>query len=189
MSLSQTAGHVPCLKRDSTTFAPLTKSAVDSSDSSSQPKSIRERLVSIFRVDDSPHRVALAFAIGVFLAFFPVMGLHTILALSVAWVGRFSVPVLIAGTFVNNPWTIAPIYGGALWFGLFLTGSSPPSLRIEWKEMEIIAIWDALKPVLWPFCVGAIASGVIAGLIAYFIARPIIQAYQTRRAQRGSSVT
>ena len=162
---------------------------MDSSDSSSQPKSIRERLVSIFRVDDSPHRVALAFAIGVFLAFFPVMGIHTILALSIAWVGRFSAPVLIAGTFVNNPWTIAPIYGGSFWFGVLLTGSSPSSLSgIEWKEMEITAIWDALKPVLWPFCVGTIVAGVLAGLVAYFIARPMIQVYQTRRAQRGSSV-
>ena len=162
---------------------------MDSSDSSSQSKSIRERLVSIFRVDDSPHRVALAFAIGVCLAFFPIMGLHTITALIIAWVGRLSVPVLIAGTFVNNPWTIAPIYGGSFWFGLFLTGSSPPSLKkIDWKEMEITAIWDALKPVLWPFCIGAIVSGVLAGLVAYFIARPMIQAYQTRRAQRGSSV-
>lgn len=162
---------------------------MDSSDSSSQPKSVRERLVSIFRVDDSPHRVALAFAIGVFLAFFPVMGIHTILALTIAWVGRFSAPVLIAGTFVNNPWTIAPIYGGSFWFGLILTGSSPPFLRqIDWKEMEITAIWDALKPVLWPFCVGTIVSGVITGLVAYFIARPMVQAYQTRRAKRRSSV-
>ncbi len=161
---------------------------MDSSDSSSQSKSIRERLRSVFRVDDSPHRVALAFAIGVFLAFFPVMGLHTILALTIAWVGRFSAPVLIAGTYVNNPSTIAPIYGGSFWFGVLLTGSSPPSLRIDWKEMKFIAIWDALKPVLWPFCVGMIVSGVLAGFVAYFIARPMIHAYQTRRAQSGSSV-
>lgn len=162
---------------------------MDSSDSAFQAKGFRDRIRSVLRINDTPHRVALAFAIGVFLAFFPVIGVHTIMALTAAWVGRLSAPVILAGTFVNNPWTIAPIYGGSFWFGLFLTGRAFPSVRIDWADMSISALWEALKPVVWPFCVGTIVAGIIASIIAYWIVRPIVQAYQTSRASREPSTT
>lgn len=155
---------------------------MDSSDSSSQPKPHRERFRAILSVNDTPHRVALAFAIGVFLAFFPVMGVHTVMALTVAWVGRFSAMVILAGTLVNNPWTIAPIYAGSFYFGLFLTGRPMPSFRIEWSKMSLTTFWGVLKPVLWPFCVGTIVAGTIAGVLAYWIVRPMVQAYQSSRS-------
>lgn len=131
--------------------------------------------------------MALAFALGVFIAFFPVMGVHTIIALAIAWVGGFSVMVVLAGTLVNNPWTIAPIYGGSLWLGLLLTGSSTPSFRIKPSEMSLTTFWGVLKPVLWPFCVGAIVAGTVAGVLAYWIARPMVQAFQSSHPPRESS--
>ncbi len=155
---------------------------MDSSDSSSQAKPIRERFRAILSVNDTPHRVALAFALGVFLAFFPAVGVHTIMALTIAWVGRLSVMVILAGTLVNNPWTFAPIYGGSFWFGLLLTGRPMPSFRIEWSEISLTTFWGAVKPVLWPFCVGTIVAGTIAGILAYWIIRPMVQAYQSSRS-------
>jgi uncharacterized protein (DUF2062 family) len=139
------------------------------------------------RINDTPHRVALAFSVGVFIAFFPVVGIHTIVALTVAWMGRLSIVVVLAGTLVNNPWTIAPIYGGSFWFGLILTGRSPPSFRIEPSQMSLTNFWEVLKPVLLPFCVGTIVAGTIAGVLAYWIVRPMIQAYQSSRTPRESS--
>lgn len=152
---------------------------MDSSDSSSKPKPHRERFRAILSLNDTPHRVALAFAIGVFIAFFPVMGVHTIMALTVAWVGRLSAMVILAGTLVNNIWTIAPIYAGSFYFGLFLTGRPLPSFRIEWSKMSLTTFWGVLKPVFWPFCVGTIVAGTIAGVLAYWIVRPMVQAYQS----------
>ncbi|MFQ6671959.1 MAG: DUF2062 domain-containing protein [Candidatus Tectimicrobiota bacterium] len=118
-----------------------------------------------------------------------VAGTHTLLALTAAWVGRLSVPVILAGTFVNNPWTIVPIYGGSFWFGLVLTRTSLPSFQINWSEITLAALWGVLKPVLWPFFVGTIVAGTLAGLIAYGVVRPMAQTYQEGRASREPSTS
>ena len=38
----------------------------------------------VLQVEDSPRRVALAFSVGMFIAFFPVLGTHTAVGLIVA---------------------------------------------------------------------------------------------------------
>ena len=54
---------------------------------------MRSRLVQglalLLGVDDTPHRTALAFAIGLFIAFFPLVGIHTGLALAIAFPARY----------------------------------------------------------------------------------------------------
>lgn len=161
---------------------------MDSSSSNPQPRTIRERFRAIVRVKDTPHRVALAFGMGVFIAFLPIMGIHTILALTVAWMAQLSAPVIVAGTLVNNPWTFAAIYGGSYWFGLMLTGGNVPSVRIDWSSMNITAFWRALEPVFWPFCVGSILAGIVASGVAYFVMRSMVNAYQMGKDIRGTSL-
>jgi uncharacterized protein (DUF2062 family) len=133
--------------------------------------------------------VALAFGAGVFIAFFPVMGIHTVMALAVAWMARFSVPVILAGTLVNNPWTFAPIYGGSYWFGLVVTGGSLPSVKIDWTSLDARAFWGVLQPVLKPFCTGALLAGLIAGGIAYIVVRSLVEAYQVGKDIRRTSLS
>ena len=64
----------------------------------------------LLALDDPPERTALAFAIGVFIAFSPFLGLHTILATLIAFVFRFNKVAIYTGTFINNPFlTLIPI--------------------------------------------------------------------------------
>ena len=64
----------------------------------------------LLALDDPPERTALAFAIGVFIAFTPLLGLHTILATLIAFLFRFNKIAIYTGTFVNNPFlTLVPI--------------------------------------------------------------------------------
>jgi uncharacterized protein (DUF2062 family) len=44
----------------------------------------------LLAIDDPPERTALAFAIGVFIAFSPPLGLHTIIATLVAFIFKFN---------------------------------------------------------------------------------------------------
>ena len=44
----------------------------------------------LLAIDDPPERTALAFSIGVFIAFSPFLGLHTIAATLVAFLFRFN---------------------------------------------------------------------------------------------------
>ena len=64
----------------------------------------------LLAIDDPPERTALAFSIGVFIAFSPFLGLHTIMATALAFAFRFNKIAIYAGTFVNNPFlTLVPI--------------------------------------------------------------------------------
>jgi len=64
----------------------------------------------LLALDDPPERTALAFSVGVFIAFSPLLGLHTILATLLAFLFRFNKVAIYAGTFVNNPFlTLVPI--------------------------------------------------------------------------------
>jgi uncharacterized protein (DUF2062 family) len=71
---------------------------------------LKKAFRSLLAIDDPPERTALAFSVGVFIAFSPLLGLHTILATLLAFLFRFNKVAIYSGTFVNNPFlTLVPI--------------------------------------------------------------------------------
>jgi len=75
---------------------------------------VRKLIKTVLHMKGEPKDIALAFSLGVFVAFFPIFGTHTVMALGGAWFLGLSPTVTLAGTFINNPWTIAPLYGSSL---------------------------------------------------------------------------
>ncbi|MEO0989872.1 MAG: DUF2062 domain-containing protein, partial [Pseudomonadota bacterium] len=51
--------------------------------------------------------------------------------------------------------------------------------RADWSDFLIF--WNE---VIFPWFIGGLIPGTLAGLIAYHLSLPVISAYQTRRAQR-----
>jgi uncharacterized protein len=127
----------------------------------------RDRIRSIFQLHDTPHRLALAFAIGVFIAFSPTLGLHLITCLLVAWAFRLNKLVLITATFINNPWTIVPLYGFCIWFGSKLMGREIAMPQIAWNELTLSGTYEVIQPYFWPFVTGTLVAGSIAAVISY----------------------
>ena len=152
-----------------------------------------KKLVStVLHMKGEPKKIALAFSLGVFVAFFPIFGTHTVMALGTAWLLGISPTVTLAGTFINNPWTIAPLYGSSLYVGLAITGKSMAGLEINWSDLNSEVIWELAKTLLLPFSVGCILLGVIAALISYFISLKLVISYRNRpqttpHESRGSS--
>jgi uncharacterized protein (DUF2062 family) len=62
------------------------------------------------RLSDTPHAVALGFAIGVFSAFTPFIGTHLVMAMLLAWVIGGSIVGAVLGTFLGNPLTYPLIW-------------------------------------------------------------------------------
>jgi len=131
-------------------------------------KYITERIREIVKLDDTPHKLALASAIGVFIAFSPWLGLHIVSGFFFAWIFRVSKFVVLSVMFVNNPWTMVPIYAFNLWFGVRLTGSEIIIPEIAWSEIGFRELFTILKPLLWPFVIGSLVAGAVAGVLAYF---------------------
>lgn len=132
-------------------------------------KYIRDRIRGIFKLDDSPHKLASAFALGVFIAFSPTIGLHSVSCLFFAWVFRLRKLVVFTAAFVNNPWTMVPLFGSCLWFGMKLVGSDITTPNIAWSELTLTNAYLILKPYLWPFVVGTVVAGAAAAILSYFL--------------------
>jgi len=139
---------------------------------------IRRTVQILLHVEDTPHRTALAFGIGVWIAFFPVWGVHTWLALAIAFRFRLSRAVMLIGAWLNNPWTIAPLYTMGTLVGCFLLGRSSEGFNsIDWSLHGWAfyrALLEALQPYLWPFVLGNTVLGVFAGLVGYLGLRALL---------------
>lgn len=145
-------------------------------------KYFRDRLRGIMKLDDPPHRLALAFALGVFIAFSPWIGLHILSAIFLAWIFRLSKVVVLTGSFLNNPWTIVPMYGFCLWVGVKITGSGTAVPAIAWDRVGARDLFDFLVPYLWPFAAGTLLLGSAAAVLSYFLFRWAVTRY--RRQER-----
>ncbi len=151
-------------------------------------ESLRQRLTHVLHLQETPHRTALAFATGVFIAFAPHYLLHTASAVFCAWMFRLNYVAIFLGSFINNPWTFIPILAASLYTGVFLMGeSSHPT--IEWHELTMDNLFAMLSPYLIPFLVGACALAVVGSLIAYPLMRWTIVRYRSMTHHKSSETS
>jgi len=140
-------------------------------------ESLRQRLAQVLHLQETPHRTALAFAIGVFIAFAPHYLFHTASVVLCAWLFRLNYVAIFLGALINNPWTFIPILAASLYTGLFLVGESSPT-TVEWEQLTMDNIFDMLSPYLIPFLIGACTLAVFASLLAYPVMRWTITRYR-----------
>jgi uncharacterized protein (DUF2062 family) len=141
----------------------------------------------LLQVEDSPSRVAAAFGLGVFIAFFPLLGIHTGLALLLAILLRLNRVAILVGAWINNPWTLTPMYSAGTLLGCLLLGVTPTSpAAIDWSlrgRAFYSALAATLRPLVWPFVVGNLALGALAGLFAFLLMRALL----VRRRSAGAA--
>jgi uncharacterized protein (DUF2062 family) len=133
------------------------------------------------RLSDTPHAVALGFAIGVFTAVTPFLGTHMVMAALLAWVIGGSVVAALLGTFVGNPLTY-PLF----WYSTYEVGNL--MLRGETSERQIDLSGgifqkslEQLWPILKPMTLGSIPVGLALAALSYVLVKPMVEAYKHRR--------
>ena len=140
---------------------------------------LKRTLQILLQLDDTPHRIALSFAIGVSIAFSPFLGIHTGLALAIAYALGLSRAAMVIGAYVNNPWTIAPMYTAGTLLGCYILGVPPEGLsQIEWEfhgHAFYVAMFQALRPYILPFVLGNSLLGAVGAVGAYFTLRSVLQ--------------
>ncbi len=142
----------------------------------------------LLALDDPPERTALAFSIGVFIAFSPLLGLHTILATLVAFLFRFNKIAVYAGTFINNPFvTLVPIIISSYAIGALLLGRPcriPEQGLALLKEPHLLTanyysrLFHASWYLVWPFSLGGTILSVVCSVIAYPVTSSPLRARQ-----------
>jgi uncharacterized protein (DUF2062 family) len=139
----------------------------------------RRVLQALLHVGDTPHRTALAFGIGVLIAFSPFLGVHFGIALLVAFLFRLNRVAILVGTYINNPWTLAPMYLAGTSLGCLLLGVSSDGLdAIDW-DLSGTAFFEGLlvtlRPYLWPFVIGNTVLGAACGFAGYVLLRRFLE--------------
>ncbi len=160
----------------------------------------------IKRIPDTPHKIGLGAAIGIFVCFSPIFGLHMILAVVLAYVLRGNIVAALITTWFGNPLTFPIIAAISLKFGRFLMGYHTTGTDgitvMRAFENTMRALWGLLKSwlgygqasteglrdffvdIFLPYALGGLVLGLISATLMYAATRPVISAYQTRRKIR-----
>ncbi len=129
-----------------------------------------------------PARLATSLCVGIYIAFSPFPGFHTLMIIAIRGVFSLSFPLLFIGASINNPWTIIPFYSLDYFFGYWLTHSV-----LGWSFPWIIPlekIFGSGKICLISFLIGGNLLGIVASLVSYPVAYGIF-----KRVKAGKKLT
>lgn len=123
----------------------------------------------------TPSKLAFACSVGIFIAFWPFIGIHWLLTIVLAWAFRINIAVVYAAAHVvNNPFTMIPIYLAGYATGIFITNgifgvdllAYNPSW-MEWLNLKLSCL-GIPNLSLWAFLIGGHVLGLVLALIAYY---------------------
>ncbi|MDR0964996.1 MAG: DUF2062 domain-containing protein [Myxococcales bacterium] len=143
----------------------------------------------ILGIDDSPHRIALGVAIGIFITWMPLIGFQMALTLFFATLLRANKVVGVPLVWISNPatlWIYIPNYV----LGCWLLGEAPSVERLTGalgqafglgalglKERGILlfqTLWDTFAPLM----LGSVIIGAVLAAISYVATRRGVHAYR-----------
>jgi hypothetical protein len=135
-------------------------------------------------LSDTPHAVALGFAIGVFTAVTPFIGTHMVVAALLAWVIGGSVVAALLGTFVGNPLTYPVFWYSTYEVGNLMLGGGAEKQRIDLSGGIFQNSLEQLWPILKPMTLGCVPIGLALAALSYVLVKPMVEAYKNRRRRK-----
>ena len=141
----------------------------------------------ILRADDPPKRLALGVAVGIFIAFLPLIGVKTILAVGLAWLVGGNKAVGVPLVWISNPLTFVTMYYPGYWLGCKLmhvpvSGKWIETLRghSSWiAKIEELA--SSMMDVATPLFLGTFLVASVLAIASYYSSIAMISSYRMRR--------
>ncbi len=136
-------------------------------------KSIGQKL---WHLNDTPHRIALGFALGVFFGILP--GIGPIAATTVAFIFKVNVVAAATGGFLTNTWLSFVTWIPALKIGSLILGIDDGELYTQGQQLiknfRWSNLWDvSVIKILKPFLIGNVIIAASLSLMTYLITRVI----------------
>jgi len=148
------------------------------------PKEVFKDIKKALFLEGSPKQKAKSVAFGVFIAFTPTYGLHTITAFFFSWIFRLRFSLVLLSSWVNNPWTLVPIYVSSYVVGKMLLLpfhiSYSKSFVSQIRTLSSWQVWGLNTPKMFitiglPFLVGSLFLGIFLGIISYIVVLKMLQ--------------
>lgn len=134
----------------------------------------------ILQPGTTPKQIALSFAIGLSVAFSPIIGLHTCMIIIICLLfKRLHKPLLFLTCCINNPWTMLPIASISIMVGNLLMGYNcyADIVSINWYAIGLHnfisieglnSMYIILKPIILPYLIGGFALSALSLPISYY---------------------
>lgn len=144
---------------------------------------LKQQFKIIMSLDSHPGHIAAGFAVGVFISFTPpIPGLHTAMALAIAFLFRLNKLTCLAGSWINSPITVVPSMIFSYKLGAVILQCKKTDLRIrnlDWVSLKGVMIHHS-KPLL----LGCSIIGFVAAIIAYFVCYRMVVYFRRKDASQ-----
>lgn len=124
----------------------------------------------LFKINDTPQRIALGMGIGVFSGIIP--GTGPLAALFLAFLLKVNRAAALIGSLLTNTWLSIVIFFLAIKLGSAILGVSWQEVYRQWQNFTRHLDWNlffklSVSRVILPVMLGYIAIGLAMGLLAY----------------------
>ena len=125
-------------------------------------------MMRILRIRSSDYSLSAGFAAGVAVSFTPLIGLHFILGIALAWLIRGNMIMSMIGTAIGNPWTFPLIWALIYAVGTSVLGRSPGDTDVTTLSYELLL--NSPGEVMVSMFTGGLIMGGIFGVISFLLA-------------------
>lgn len=144
------------------------------------PKRVKDLVWRVLHSNSSKREVADGLAIGVFVAFTPLLGIHMLLALLLTRLLHRNSLIALAAVWITNPFTAVPIFLFNLWVGKLVYNGDVAFTELYTliKTLDLGDMLSAGKEILIPLWLGSILVGIF---FAYASQRLCLKYYERIR--------
>ncbi len=159
----------------------------------------------ILHIDDSPHKIALGLAIGLFIAWTPLLGIHIFLIIALSIFLRANKFAAFVSVWVSNIFTIPFVYYPSYLVGKIATDFFSPHEEMSKEQVSAMfkrlfapgnmfndfytkdywhQFWHLIKtigPELW---LGGFILGGLVAVGSYIICYNLIKSHRTKNPHR-----
>lgn len=132
----------------------------------------------VFSLNDTPHRIALGVAVGMFVAWTPTMPFQMVLTIAISALVRANKFVGVPFVWITNPVTLIPIYGPNYILGSWLLGRRSALKQFVSEMQQCMTFsggfwettktwWQATLNFFAPLWLGSLLIGIVIAAISY----------------------
>ena len=141
----------------------------------------------VLSLDDTPHRIALGVALGMFITWTPTIGFQMMLTIALATLFRANKIVGVPFVWISNPITIVPIYMPSYYLGCWILGKEPDAASKlteavnfgsqGWVE-KVSHFFNSIWSIFLELWLGSLIVAAAIGTASYFIIYYLVIMYR-----------
>ncbi|MBN1981189.1 MAG: DUF2062 domain-containing protein [Chitinivibrionales bacterium] len=131
----------------------------------------------------TPNRIAMGFAVGVFVGVFPTFGFGALLIAALVPFWKFNVPAAIAGTLAGNP-LFSPV-----WISLSCIIGEIDMKSFTFSEETLIEAFYHYSDVLGRYLLGNTVTSLAVAIVSYGLIHLVLKMYRKYRVKHPITVS